>query len=138
MVKVHNLVPEPVWSKRYDTINAFEKLLHDNGTTVVKCFLHISKDTQRKRLQARLDDPAKHWKFNLGDIEERKLWDDYQLAYQAALERCNTEFAPWHVIPSDKKWARNLIVSEVLRATMEGLDPQFPPPEADYSGVSVS
>ena len=138
VVRVHNLVPESVWSKRYETINAFEKLLHDNGTTVVKCFLHISKETQRERLQARVDDPAKHWKFNLGDIEERKLWDDYQLAYQAALEQCNTEYAPWHIIPSDKKWARNLIVSEVLRATMEGLSPQFPSPKSDYTGLSVS
>ncbi|MDA7870477.1 polyphosphate kinase 2 family protein [bacterium] len=138
VVRVHNLVPEPIWSNRYATINAFEKLLHDNGTTVVKCFLHISKETQRERLQARLDDPAKHWKFNLGDMEERKLWDDYQLAYQAALEKCNTEYAPWHIIPSDKKWARNLIVSEVLRSTMEGLDPRFPAPEADYTGISIS
>jgi polyphosphate kinase 2 (PPK2 family) len=105
---------------------------------VVKCFLHISKETQRERLQARLDDPAKHWKFNLGDIEERNLWDDYQRAYQVALEQCNTEYAPWHIIPSDKKWARNLIVSEVLRSTMERLNPEFPAPESNYTGISVS
>lgn len=137
IVRVHSLIPESVWKTRYETINDFEKLLHQNGTTIVKCFLHISSETQRKRLQARLDDPGKHWKFNMADLAERKLWDDYQEAYESALENCSTKYAPWHIIPSDKKWSRNLVVSEILRKTLEELDPQFPAAEADYNGIVV-
>ena len=137
IVRVHSLVPESKWKKRYELINDFEKLLASTDTTMVKCFLHISKETQRERLQARLDDPAKHWKFNMADLDERKLWDDYQDAYAACLEKCSTEDAPWHVIPSDKKWCRNLIVSELLRRTLEDLNPKFPEPESNYDGVEV-
>lgn len=137
VVRVHSLVPESVWQQRYETINDFEKSLHQNDTTIVKCFLHISKQTQRERLQARLDDPAKHWKFNVGDLAERKLWDDYQQAYESALEKCSTEYAPWHVIPSDKKWCRNLVVSELLRDTLERLAPTYPEPESNYDGLVV-
>lgn len=137
IVRVHSLVPPSVWKHRYDSINEFEKLLHENGTRIVKCFLHISKDTQRKRLQARLDDPAKHWKFNLADLAERKLWDDYHDAYESALEKCSTKYAPWYVIPSDKKWCRNLIVSELMRETLENLDPKVPEPDADFDGIVV-
>jgi PPK2 family polyphosphate:nucleotide phosphotransferase len=137
VVRVHSLVPKSRWKERYEMINGFEKLLHETDTTVVKCFLHISKETQRERLQARLDDSSKHWKFNLADLEERKFWDDYQEAYEAVLEKCTTKNAPWHIIPSDQKWSRNLVVSELLRETMENLDPHFPEPEADYDGVVV-
>lgn len=137
VVRVHSLVPESRWKARYQLINEFEKSLHETETTIVKCFLHISKERQRERLQARIDDESKHWKFNLGDLDERKLWDDYQRAYEAALEKCNTRHSPWHIIPSDKKWCRNLVVSELLRKTLEDLDPKFPEPESDYHGVVV-
>ena len=137
IVRVHSLVPEARWKERYKLINHFEESLHETETTIVKCFLHISKDTQRERLQARIDDESKHWKFNMGDLEERKLWDDYQEAYEAALDKCNTKHSPWHIIPSDKKWCRNLVVSELLRDTLERLDPKYPEPEADYDGLVV-
>lgn len=137
VVRVHSIVPESKWKKRYNLINDFEKLLASTDTKIVKCFLHISKETQRERLQARLDDPAKHWKFNMGDLSERKLWADYQKAYEACLEKCSTEHAPWHIIPSDKKWCRNLVVSELLRKTLEDMDPKYPEPEDDYAGLVV-
>lgn len=137
VVRVHSLVPEARWKARYELINEFEKSLHETETTIVKCFLHISKATQRERLQARIDDESKHWKFNLRDLDERKLWNDYQAAYEAALEKCNTKHSPWYIIPSDKKWCRNLVVSELLRDTLEELAPEFPAPEADYHGVVV-
>ena len=137
IVRVHDIVPKKVWSQHYGLINDFEKLLDATGTKIVKCFLHISKETQRERLQARLDDPAKHWKFSMGDLEERKLWSDYQAAYTDALQKCNTRPAPWHVIPSDKKWYRNLVVSQLLLKTLRGLKPEFPDPESDYEGVVV-
>ncbi|MFK7767919.1 MAG: polyphosphate kinase 2 family protein [Mariniblastus sp.] len=137
IVRVHSLVPKSRWQKRYELINDFEKLLEETDTTIVKCFLHISKETQRERLQARLDDESKHWKFNMGDLSERKIWDDYQKAYEVALEKCSTDHAPWHVIPSDRKWYRNLVVSELLKKTLEDLDPQFPEPEANYDGLVV-
>ena len=138
VVRVHNIVPAAVWQERYDLINSFEELLSSAGTTIVKCFLHVSKEEQRERLQARLDDPEKLWKFNKQDLDERKLWDEYQPAYEAALTRCNTDFAPWHIIPSDRKWNRNLIVSEILRETLEKMNPQFPPPEEDLEGIVVA
>lgn len=137
VVRVHNLKPEPRWQKHYGLINDFENLLWECDTKIIKCFLHISKDRQRQRLQARLDDPTKHWKFSLGDLKERKLWDDYQAAYQDALEKCSTPFAPWHVIPSDKKWYRNLVISELLKKTLQDLDPQYPAPEGDFDGIVV-
>lgn len=137
VVRVHSLVSEKRWRRRYELINDFEKLLAETDTRIIKCFLHISKETQRERLQARLDDPSKHWKFNLGDLEERKLWDRYQEAYDDALEKCSTDHAPWHIIPSDRKWYRNLVVSELLKDTLEDMDPQTPPPEGDYDGLIV-
>ena len=137
VVRVHNIVPAKVWQERYDLINSFEQLLTSAGATIVKCFLHISNEKQRERLQARLDDPDKLWKFNKRDLDERKLWDDYQRAYEAALTRCNTDFAPWHVIPADRKWNRNLIVSEILRETLEKMNPQFPQAEEELEGVVV-
>ncbi len=106
--------------------------------TIVKCFLHISHDEQRQRLQARLDNPHKRWKFSRGDLDERKLWDDYQAAYEEALTRCNTEPAPWHIIPSDRKWYRNLTVSRLLLQTLVVMDPQFPPAEPGLEEVVVA
>ncbi|MEX2119670.1 MAG: polyphosphate kinase 2 family protein [Pirellulales bacterium] len=137
IVRVHGLVPEQEWRLRYDHINDFERLLTEAGTTVVKIFLHISKDEQRKRLQARLDNPSKRWKFNRRDLDERKLWDDYQQAYQDAITRTNLGHAPWHIVPADRKWHRNLIVSRILRNTLEQMDPRFPPPAEDLDGLVV-
>ncbi len=137
IVRVHNLVAENEWKTRYDRINEFEELLTNGGVKIVKCFLHISNEEQRERLQARLDDPDKRWKFSKGDLAERKLWPAYQQAYADALTKCNTEHAPWHVIPSDRKWYRNLVVSELLRDTLEDLDPQFPPSEPGLDGIVV-
>jgi PPK2 family polyphosphate:nucleotide phosphotransferase len=126
VVRVRNLVPPDVWSRRYDAINQFERLLSDGGMKIVKCFLHISKDEQRERLQSRVTDPNKYWKFSMADLAERKLWDDYTAAYEDALTKCNTEHAPWHIIPSDRKWYRNLCISRLLLQTLEEMDPQFP------------
>ncbi len=137
IVRVHELVPPDVWQKRYEQINAFEKILTENRTTILKCFLHISKDEQRKRLQARIDNPEENWKFNPQDLKERLRWDEYQAAYQDAVTRCNTEHAPWYIIPSDKKWYRNLVVSHLLRRTLERLDPQFPPANVDFQSLVV-
>ncbi len=127
VVRVHSLVPEHVWQARYDQINTFEQLVVSGSTTLIKVFLHISNEEQRKRLQARLDSPSKRWKFSRGDIEERKLWDTYQRAYEDVLTRCNTPHAPWHIVPGDRKWYRNLLISRILRAALQRLDPQFPP-----------
>jgi len=137
VVRVHNLVPKSEWQTRYERINEFEQMLTEGGMKIVKCFLHISKEEQRERLQARLDDPDKRWKFSKGDLDERKLWDDYQNAYAAAVEKCNTKHAPWHVIPSDRKWYRNLVVSRLLLETLEELDPQFPPSESGLDRLTV-
>jgi PPK2 family polyphosphate:nucleotide phosphotransferase len=137
VVRVHALVPRDVWAARYDQINAFEELLTAAGTTVVKCFLHIDRDEQRKRFQARLDDPTKRWKFRTGDLVERKLWDEYQAAYEDALTRCSTAASPWYVIPANRKWFRNLAVSEIVADVLDELDPRYPPPAEDLSGVRV-
>lgn len=137
IVRVHNLVPETEWRSRYDRINDFERLLVEGRTTIVKCFLHISKERQRERLQARIDNPEKRWKFNKGDLAERKLWDDYQQAYTDVLEKCSTSHAPWHVIPSDRKWYRNLVVSQLLLDTLEEMAPQTPPSEEGLEGMVV-
>ena len=138
VVRVHNLVPPLEWQSRYDLINSFEKLLCEGETTIVKCFLHISKEQQRERLQARLDNPHKRWKFSKGDIAERELWEQYQQAYEAVLNHCNTEHAPWYIIPSDRKWYRNLMVSQILRDTLEAMDPQFPSAEEGLEGIEVN
>jgi PPK2 family polyphosphate:nucleotide phosphotransferase len=131
IVRVHNLVPEEEWSQRYHLINDFESELAAAGTTIVKCFLHVSFDTQRERLLARLDDPTKHWKFNPADIDERQRWTEYVTAYEAALEKCNTPQAPWYVVPADSKKYRNWAVGRLLRETLEELDPQWPQPDLD-------
>jgi PPK2 family polyphosphate:nucleotide phosphotransferase len=137
VVRVHKLVPEHVWRERYDRINEFEQLLVDAGVAIVKCYLHISKDEQRERLEARLDDANKRWKFSLGDLAERKLWDDYQRAYEDVLTKCNTKHAPWHIVPANRKWYRNLVISSLLRTTLEAMDPQFPQPEEGLDNVKV-
>lgn len=137
VVRVQNLVQEAIWRQRYEQINNFEKMLSETGTVILKCFLHISNDTQRERLQARVDDSDSRWKFNPGDIDQRKLWSDYMAAYEEALTRCNTTFAPWYVIPSDRKWYRNLVVSELLLKTLKNLDPQYPAPAEDISHIVV-
>jgi PPK2 family polyphosphate:nucleotide phosphotransferase len=130
-VRVHNLIPKEIWSQRYDQINEFESILHDNNTSVLKFLLHISKDEQKKRLQERIDDPDKHWKISELDFHERKYWDDYVAAYEEALTRCSTKTAPWYIIPSNKKWFRNLAVSHIVVETLEKLHMQFPPPTID-------
>lgn len=129
VVRVHGLVPKRDWSKRYDQINAFEQMLIETGTTIVKFFLSIDRDEQRERFQARYDDPTKRWKFSMGDLEERKLWDDYQAAFEDALTRTSTDWAPWYVIPANHKWFRDLAVATILADTIEGLKPAYPKPE---------
>lgn len=124
--KVRKLAPEQVIEQRYEQINAFEKLLAETGTTILKFMLHISKEEQKERLQERLDDPAKHWKFNPGDLEDREHWDDFQEAYETMLHRCSTEWAPWHVIPADRKWVRNAAIATIVKTTLEAMDPQYP------------
>jgi PPK2 family polyphosphate:nucleotide phosphotransferase len=131
IARVHNLVEPAVWSRRYAAINAFERRLARNGVTIVKCFLHVSKQEQAERLVARLADPTKYWKFNPGDIDERARWNDYQEAYRVALTRCSTTVAPWYVIPSDHKWYRNWAVAELMLAALERLDPKYPPARFD-------
>jgi len=129
VVKVRKFAPVDVIEQRYEQINAFEKHLIDTGTTVLKFMLNISKDEQRERLQARLDDPEKHWKFNAADLEDRKLWDDYQKAYEIVLDRCSTAHAPWRVVPADRKWQRNAIIAATVRKTLEDMAPQYPKPD---------
>ena len=136
VVRVKGLAPEERWRRRFDHIVAFEQLLADEGTTVIKLFLHISKEEQRERLEARLNEADKRWKFNTADLEDRKLWDDYIDAYEEALTRTSTEKAPWYVVPADRKWYRNLVVSTILIQALEKMDPQYPP-EPDLDGVVV-
>ncbi len=127
VVRVHDIVPRAVWSKRFDQINDFERHLVATGTTVVKFFLAIDRDEQRERFQARYDDPSKRWKFSMGDLEERAHWDDYQAAFDEALTRTSTDEAPWYVIPANRKWFRNLAVSTILADTIADLRPRYPP-----------
>jgi PPK2 family polyphosphate:nucleotide phosphotransferase len=127
VVRVHDIVPRAVWSKRYDQINEFERILTEGGTTIVKFFLAIDRDEQRRRLQERYDDPRKRWKFKLADLEERKLWDDYQLAFDDALSKTSTAWAPWYVIPANRNWFRNLAVATILADSISRLKPAYPP-----------
>jgi PPK2 family polyphosphate:nucleotide phosphotransferase len=136
--RVHELVDESTWRRRYRHINHFEALLEDAGTRVVKLFLHISREEQAQRLQARLDDPAKRWKFNRGDLVERERWDDYMAAYEEAIARTSTEQAPWYVIPADRKWFRNWAVSRVVIEALEAMDPRYPAPAEDLDGIAVT
>ena len=136
IVRVHDLVPEERWRPRYGHIRHFERMLADEGTTIVKVFLHISRDEQKERLQARVDDPTKHWKFNIADLDERKRWDDYQQAYADALSETSTEDAPWYVVPADRKWFRDLVVARIMVQALDRLDLAYPDSE-DLSGVVV-
>ena len=136
IVRVHSIVPETVWRPRYDAIVDFERHLVESGTTIVKFWLHISPAEQKRRLQARIDDPTKRWKFRVGDLDERKLWPEYQAAAQEMLQRTSTEHAPWFVVPADHKWYRNWVVSRVLVDTLEAMDPKFPdPPDLQHCEI---
>ena len=128
VVRVAGLEPKARWRKHYDEINAFERLLTDEGTTILKFFLLIDRDEQRERLQARVDDPTKRWKFRMSDLDTRAQWDDYLAAYDDMLERCSTEDAPWFVVPSNRKWFRNLAVAQILADALDQLKPAFPEP----------
>ncbi|MEL7473358.1 MAG: polyphosphate kinase 2 family protein [Planctomycetota bacterium] len=131
VVRVEDLVPKKVWSRRYELIRAFESQLRQAGTEIVKIYLHISKEQQRRRLLKRITDPKRHWKFNAADFEARAKWDDYREAYEDALAECSTEDAPWHVVPADHKWFRKYLVSEIVREALERIDPKYPGPEID-------
>jgi PPK2 family polyphosphate:nucleotide phosphotransferase len=137
VVRVKSFVPEPVWKRRYEHIRNFEQLLTDEGTTVVKVFLHVSKDEQARRFQERLDDPEKRWKFRVGDLDDRALWPQFQEAYQDAIRETSTKDAPWFVVPADSNSKRNMAVGEILRITLERLDPKIPEPEEGLDGVKV-
>lgn len=135
--RVHKLVPPEVWRPRYAQINDFERLLAETGTTVLKFFLHIDRDEQKKRLEARLDDPAKRWKLRRGDLEDRRRWDDFTAAYEEAIESTSTPQAPWYVVPANRKWYRNLFVASVLVRTLEAMDLEPPPAPADLKGIHI-
>lgn len=137
VVRVHDLVDESVWKQRYQQINDFEKMLVENGTIVLKFFLHISKDEQKERLESRINDPTKHWKITEADIRERSYWDDYMQAYESVLQKCSTEWAPWYIIPANKKWYRNIVITERIVETLEKLDMNFPKPSSDISTFYV-
>ncbi|HEY7390188.1 MAG TPA: polyphosphate kinase 2 family protein [Bryobacteraceae bacterium] len=135
VVRVHGLVPKSVWSKRYRQINEFERMLSESGVTIVKFLLYISKQEQAKRFQERLDDKKKNWKFSPDDLKEREYWDAYIEAYDEVLEKCNTEYAPWYIIPANYKWFRNLAVAQILVETMEAMKLRYPKPATDLSGI---
>jgi PPK2 family polyphosphate:nucleotide phosphotransferase len=135
VVRVHNLAPHSVWSKRYDRINEFETLLAEHETTILKFYLHISPDEQLKRFKSRIDDPAKHWKISDADYKERSYWDTYMAAFADALGQCSTKHAPWYVIPANHKWFRNLAISQIVCDTLEDLDMSFPDPSVDIEQI---
>ncbi len=135
VVRVHNLVPSSVWKKRYDQINNFEETLAENGVNIVKFFLYIDREEQKRRFESRINDPAKNWKFSQADVEERKFWDDYTDAFEEAIERCSKPWAPWYIIPANKKWFRNLAVSEILVHTLEDMKLKYPKPAGDLSKI---
>ena len=137
VVRVNNIVPKSVWKTRYDYINQFEQLLASNGTRILKFYLHISKDEQKKRLIARLENPKKNWKFAMGDLPVREQWDDYMEAYEALLQKCNTDYAPWHIVPANHKWYRDLVVTRTIAAALEDMNPRFPPPEEGLDKVVI-
>jgi len=137
VVRVKKLAPEKVWRPRYEMINQFEQMLTQNNTTVLKFYLHISKAEQKSRLQKRLDNPDKQWKFSIGDLDERKRWDDYQAAFEEAINRCSTEYAPWYAIPANKKWYRNLVVARTIADTLEAMNPRFPKAEKGLGKVEI-
>jgi PPK2 family polyphosphate:nucleotide phosphotransferase len=137
VVRVKKLVPEPRWRERFGHIKDFERMLVDEGTAIVKLFLHISFEEQRDRLQDRIESPDERWKFRRSDLDERKLWPDYMKAYRDALAETSTDDAPWYVVPGDRKWVRNLAVASILRDVLEQIDPKYPEPEEDLEGLVV-
>jgi len=137
VVRVKGFEPPSVWKKRFRHINEFERMLHDEGTTVVKCFLNVSKAEQARRFQDRLDDPAKGWKFREGDLADRKLWPKFQTAYEDAIRQTSTSRAPWYVVPADHNWVRNLAVAKILLEALKGLDPKFPAPDPAIKNARV-
>ena len=136
VVRVHKLVPKSVWSERYELINDFEKMLVENGTRILKFYLHISPEEQLKRFEQRLDDPSRHWKISESDYSERELWSDYTEAFEEAMERTSTKHAPWYVIPSNHKWFRNLAISEIVADTLEDMHLKLPPTNVDIADIS--
>ncbi len=137
VVRVHHLVPDEVWSRRYEQINHFEKQLAEEGTVILKFFLHISKEEQKERLQARLDDPEKRWKFNVGDLGERARWGEYRRAYEDALSQTSTPWAPWYIVPADRKWYRDLVIGSVVVETLQALDMQYPATDVDPEKIVI-
>lgn len=137
VVRVEQIVPEKAWKRRYEHINAFEKMLTDEGTVVLKFFLNLSKDEQRERLLERIHDPERHFKFNEGDLDSRKKWEHYVEAFQDALEECSTDHAPWHVIPADRNWLRNYAVAAITLDTLERMDPQLPKVQIDAAAAEA-
>jgi PPK2 family polyphosphate:nucleotide phosphotransferase len=137
IVRVHDLVPKAVWKHRYRQINEFEHMLTENGVSILKFFLHISKEEQKKRFEARIQDSSRNWKLSLPDFEERKHWDNYTQAYEEALARCSTEAAPWHVIPANKKWFRNYLVADLVVRALDNMRLKYPAPTVDISKVTL-
>jgi len=137
VVRVEGLAPEEEWKRRYEAINAFERNLAESHVRIVKCFLHISKDRQRERLLNRLQDPTDQWKFKVGDLATRTKWDDYMAAYEDAVNNCNTPWAPWYIVPSDKKWYRNLVVARVVAQTLRDLALEWPPLQPEAAGITI-
>lgn len=136
-VKVHKLIPEDICSKRYNQINEFEQYLFENNIKIIKLFLHISKDEQKKRLEKRINDPTKQWKFSESDITERRLWEQYNLAYEEMLSKCSTKNIPWYIIPSNHKWLRNFAVAQIIINTLDSMKLEFPKPKIDLSKIVI-
>jgi PPK2 family polyphosphate:nucleotide phosphotransferase len=137
VARVHKLVAGSVWRQRFDQINDFERMLSDEGTHILKFYLHIDLDEQKKRLQERLDEPNKQWKFRLGDLEDRKLWPEYMKAYEDVLNKTSTDQAPWYIVPANRKWYRNLMISSILVDMLEGLKMTFPKPVENLEGIMI-
>jgi len=135
--RIEERVPAAVWRGRYDQFNAFEQILVQNNTRVLKCFLHLSKAEQKRRLEERLQNPRKHWLFSANDVEERKRWPRHMQAYEDTITNCSTEYAPWYIVPGNKKWFRNLVIARTIVDTLTALDPQFPPLDGKYKGIEV-
>ncbi len=137
VVRVHNIVPQEVWSRRYEQINQFERILHENNIRILKFFLHVSKDEQKKRFELRIHDKNRQWKISESDFKERKFWSEYSEAYEDALTRCGTPEVPWYIIPANKKWFRNLAVSHIIAETLEDMHMKFPPPSVDIRKLKL-
>lgn len=137
VVRVHNLAPKPVWSRRFQQINEFERMLREEGTTILKFYLHIDLNEQKKRLEERIQDPKKHWKFNPGDLQERKLWPEYMKAYEEAISKTSTKWAPWYIIPANRKWYRNILIGRILNGAMRRLKMAYPEPQVDVENLKI-